>query len=80
MYYMPNHYSIAVNELHTWLSSDSSSEKPVWRKEADIPVSAGHASCAVLSTLHGPSKLYFFGGEANDYYPKDASAGDYIWI
>jgi glycosyltransferase involved in cell wall biosynthesis len=75
---MPDHYSMLVNELHSWISNPSS-EKPVWRKEPEIPNSTGHVLCKVLTTQEGP-KLFFFGGEVNDYYPRDAKNGDHTCV
>lgn len=71
---MPDHFSISVDDLHSWFSNPKV-EEPSWRKERDIPGSAGHALCSILSTQEG-QELFFFGGEANDYFPRDVEKGD----
>lgn len=71
----PDHYSMDINELYSWLL-DMTVEAPAWQKELDIPSSSGHVLCNALTTAQGP-KLYFFGGEANDYYPKNPSRGNH---
>jgi len=78
---MADHFSMSMDELHKWMADTGTldTKKPSWRKEPDIPSSAGHVLCEVLTTSQG-SKLYFFGGEANDYYPRDASNGDHTCV
>ena len=64
------HYSMSLSELQKFLLFNGT--KPLWRSEPPIPTGSGHVSCRVLD-----GKLYYFGGEAEDYYAEDPDSGNF---
>ena len=65
------HYSLSLPDLKSFLSGGAAAA-PEWRLEPPIPSGSGHAFCQVLS-----GKLYYFGGEAEDFYAQDPDSGNF---
>ena len=72
-----DHFSISLEALHTGIRTNGT--LPSWQREPNIPYGSGHVLCKVLSSRNS-TKLYYFGGESEDYYAVNATADDFTCV
>jgi hypothetical protein len=74
-----DHFSMSMDHLRTFLEGGNN-EAPGWQREPDIPYGSGHVTCRVLSASSNETKLFYFGGEVEDYYAKAPDQNNFTCV